>query len=142
MRKVIKLTESELKKLIGNIVSEQSTMDMNEYSEGFMNKIINKFKQELTSDVELYVNRFKEISKNLENRDISTYSFEQLKQTVDSYVDGYEKDSIKSLHHSIDREVQRNLPRGSKEAQDRYREDMVRRNTQGERPSFSDRYKN
>ena len=142
MRKVIKLTESELKKLIGNIVSEQSTMDMNEYSEGFMNKIINKFKQELTSDVELYVNRFKEISKNLENRDISTYSFEQLKQTVDSYVDGYEKDSIKSLHHRIDREVERNLPRASKGAQDRYREDMVRRNTQGERPSFSDRYKN
>ena len=121
-------------------MTEQSTMDMNEYSEGFMNKIVNKFKQELTSEVELYVNRFKEISKNLENRDITTYSFEQLKQTVDSYVDGYEKDSIKRLNNDINKEVERNSGVLFKNPQD-YRDELTKQAAQRERPSFADRYK-
>jgi TolA-binding protein len=32
MKKIVKLTESDLRKMIGNIVSEQSTMDMSEQS--------------------------------------------------------------------------------------------------------------
>jgi uncharacterized Zn finger protein len=153
MYKNFNLTESEKEQIlnqhkehgykkpyIGNIVSEQSTMDMNEYSEGFMNKIVNKFKQELTSDVELYVNRFKEISKNLENRDITTYSFEQLKQTVDSYVDGYEKDSIKKLNYDINKEVEKYSDILSKNPED-YRDELTKQVSQRERPSFADRYK-
>jgi hypothetical protein len=141
MRKVIKLTESELKKLIGNIVSEQSTMDMNEYSEGFMNKIINKFKQELTSEVEIYVNRFKEISKNLENRDISTYSFEQLKQTVDSYMNRFERDRLQGFEKEMDKEAERQYPEGN--GRDQFR-DYLRTKTMDQvgdmkQSSFKDR---
>jgi galactitol-specific phosphotransferase system IIB component len=143
MRKVIKLTESDLKKLIGNIVSEQSTMDMNEYSEGFMNKIVNKFKQELTSEVEIYVNRFKEISKNLENRDISTYSFEQLKQTVDSYMNRFERDRLQGFEREMDKEVERSYGGANKGAQDGYRDYLTTRNADQlnsmKQSSFKDR---
>jgi hypothetical protein len=124
MKKIIKLTESDLKKLIGNIISEQSTMDMNEYSDKFMSNIVNKFKEEASSEVEMYVIRFKEISKNLENRDITQYSWDQLKQTVDSYVDRSQKDYEKGVEHHIDKEVERNYGRASKDAQDRYRDYM------------------
>jgi hypothetical protein len=107
MKKIVKLTESDLRRMIGNIVSEQSTMDMSEYSEGFMNKIVDKFKQEASQEVEMYVKRFKEISSNLENKDITQYSWNELKDVVESYKNKDHREWSKGLEKQIDQDVDR-----------------------------------
>jgi hypothetical protein len=78
--------------------------DLNEYSEGFFNKVVDKFKQQAASEVEAYVMRFDEIKNNfpVDKRDINKLSFFELKQMVDSYVDGNKKDKLKSLKHQYD----------------------------------------
>ena len=61
---------------------------LKEYSEGVMRKLIEKFKLEQNnlSDAVIisYINDFKKISQKLENRDIMTYSWKDLENTVDS----------------------------------------------------------
>jgi hypothetical protein len=98
-RKVIRMTESEFKKKVLDISKEQ----LNEYSEGFMNKIVQKFKDEATSEVEMYIQRFQEISQNLKNRDISSYSWEELKQVVDSHKNKYQRNAIKYIDNVADK---------------------------------------
>ena len=98
-RKVIRMTESEFKKKVLDISKEQ----LNEYSEGFMNKIVQKFKDEATSEVEMYVQRFQEISQNLKDRDITSYSWERLKQVVDSHKNKYQRNAIKYIDNVADK---------------------------------------
>ncbi len=61
---------------------------LKEYSEGVMRKLIEKFKLEQNnlSDAVIirYINDFKKISQKLDNRDIMTYSWKDLENTVDS----------------------------------------------------------
>jgi len=61
---------------------------LKEYSEGVMRKLIEKFKLEQNnlSDAVIisYINDFKKISQKLQNRDIMTYSWKDLENTVDS----------------------------------------------------------
>ncbi len=97
---------SRIKGMIKRVNEEhyEKEDDLNEYSEGFFNKVVDKFKQQAASEVEAYVMRFDEIKNNfpIDKRDINKISFFELKQMVDSYVDGNKKDKLKSLKHQYD----------------------------------------
>jgi hypothetical protein len=85
-------------------LDEQETQ-INEYSDKFMGNIVDKFKQEAGQEVESYIKRFKEISKNLENKDITTYSWNDLKSVVDSYLNKGERGWEKNMKKQVDQDV-------------------------------------
>jgi len=97
---------SRIKGMIKSVNEEhyEKEDDLNEYSEGFFNKVVDKFKQQAASEVEAYVMRFDEIKNNfpIDKRDINKISFFELKQMVDSYVDSNKKNTLKSLKHQYD----------------------------------------
>jgi hypothetical protein len=101
MKRVVRLTESQLKDLISSTVKKNK--QINEYSEGFMSKVIERFKNEATSEIEDYVMRFKEISSNLKNKDLNMYSWEELKQVVDSYTNKKYRDNLSYVKKNPDR---------------------------------------
>jgi hypothetical protein len=101
MKRVVRLTESQLKDLISSTVKKNK--QINEYSEGFMSKVIERFKNEATSEIEDYVIRFNEISSNLKNKDLNMYSWEELKQVVDSYKNKKYRDNLSYVEKNSDR---------------------------------------
>jgi hypothetical protein len=68
-----------------------------------MGKVVERFKREATSEIEDYVMRFKEISSNLKKRDLNMYSWEELKQVVDSYKNKGHRDAISYVEKNADR---------------------------------------
>ena len=62
---------------------------LNEYGEGVIQTLIKKFKQEdsgLTDDIiRNYIERFERIKNNLDEKDITKYSWKKLENTVDGY---------------------------------------------------------
>jgi hypothetical protein len=101
MKRVVRLTESQLRDLISSTVKKNK--QINEYSEGFMGKVVERFKREATSEIEDYVMRFQEISSNLKKRDLNMYSWEELKQTVDSYKNKSHRDAISYVEKNADK---------------------------------------
>ena len=101
MKRVVRLTESQLKELISSTVKKNK--QINEYSEGFMSKVVERFKSEATSEIEDYVMRFNEISSNLKNKDLNMYSWEELKQVVDSYTNKNYRDNLSYVKKNSDR---------------------------------------
>ena len=101
MKRVVRLTESQLKELISSTVKKNK--QINEYSEGFMSKVVERFKSEATSEIEDYVMRFNEISSNLKNKDLNMYSWEELKQVVDSYKNKNYRDNLSYVKKNSDR---------------------------------------
>jgi hypothetical protein len=67
------------------------TSILKEYSTGVVNKLKQKFKQENSNltdqQIEYYINRFDQLksSPKVEEKDITTYSFQRLEQVVDSF---------------------------------------------------------
>jgi hypothetical protein len=101
MKRVVRLTESQLKDLISSTVKKNK--QINEYSEGFMSKVIERFKNEATSEIEDYVMRFNEISSNLKKKDLNKYSWEELKQVVGSYTNKNYRDNLSYVEKNSDR---------------------------------------
>jgi hypothetical protein len=79
---------SNLGKYLAQVLLED--FPINEYSQGIINKLTTKFKQEnpslLDDDIKTYINRFDSIKGNLptDKRDIMKYSWDELEQAVAS----------------------------------------------------------
>ena len=76
----ILITESQLRVLTGSLNEA--------YSRTFINRLITKFKLQnpevSTNKIEYYIDEFHKITQKLQNKDINTYSWDELVNTVDT----------------------------------------------------------